>query len=177
MSKNIAITFYKSPVGELILGSMDDKLCLADWRYRKMRKTIDGRIQRFTGAAYREESSPVIEDTLKQFAEYFSGERTAFDLPLLLAGTEFQINVWNELVKVEYGTTSTYLELARRLGRESAVRAVAGANGDNAISIIIPCHRIIGSDGELVGYAGGLSVKQRLLELEHTRGLQNELFS
>jgi methylated-DNA-[protein]-cysteine S-methyltransferase len=103
--------------------------------------------------------------------EYFLGERKAFDIPLLMVGTEFQHSVWQGLIQIPYGTTASYLELSRNIGNEKAVRAVATANGANAISILIPCHRIIGSNGDLVGYAGGLATKKKLLELE------NNLFS
>jgi len=98
--------------------------------------------------------------------EYFLGERSVFDIPLLLVGTDFQKSVWNALEKVEYGETATYLDLALSIDNENAVRAVGSANGANGLAIIIPCHRIIGSQGELVGYGGGLSLKKRLLELE-----------
>ena len=163
----IAIQTYKSPVGEILLGSYDGKLCMADWKYRRMRTTIDKRIQKGLNAEYVEESSPIIEETIKQMDEYFSNERKTFDIPLLMVGTEFQKSVWTALRKVDYGTTASYLELAKNMGNEKAVRAVATANGANCIGFIIPCHRIIGSNGDLVGYAGGLSVKKKLLELEN----------
>ena len=163
----ISIQYYKTPVGELILGSYDNKLCLADWRYRKMRSTIDSRIQKGLNAKYVEESSEVIVEAMKQFDEYFTHERQSFDIPLLMVGTDFQKSVWQGLIKIPYGTTASYLELSQNIGNEKAVRAVASANGANAISIMIPCHRIIGSDGSLTGYAGGLPVKKKLLELEH----------
>jgi methylated-DNA-[protein]-cysteine S-methyltransferase len=98
--------------------------------------------------------------------EYFRAERKRFELPLLLVGSDFQKRVWDALLGVAYGETSSYLGLAEKVGNKSAVRAVASANGANAISIIVPCHRIIGSKGELVGYAGGLRAKERLLALE-----------
>jgi methylated-DNA-[protein]-cysteine S-methyltransferase len=164
---HIKIQYYKSPVGEIILGSYDNKLCIADWKYRKMRTTIDSRIQNGLKAKYIEESSEVIEETIKQMKEYFFGERKDFDIPLLMVGTEFQKSVWHGLIKIPYGTTASYLELSKNIGNEKAVRAVASANGANSISIMIPCHRIIGSNGDLVGYAGGLATKKKLLEIEH----------
>ncbi len=163
----INIQTYKSPVGELLLGSYDGKLCLADWKYRRMRTTIDKRLQNGLNAEYSEESSEVIEQTITQLKEYFSGRRKTFDIPLLTIGTEFQKSVWQGLIKIPYGANASYLELAKNIGNEKAVRAVASANGANAISILIPCHRIIGSNGELVGYAGGLPAKKKLLELEN----------
>ncbi len=163
----ISIQYYKSPVGEILLGSYEGKLCLADWKYRRMRSTIDKRIQSGLNAEYVEQSSEVIEETIKEMKEYFAGERKDFDIPLLMVGTDFQKSVWEGLIQVPCGTTASYLELSRNIGNEKAVRAVASANGANAISILIPCHRIIGSNGDLVGYAGGLPVKKKLLELEN----------
>jgi methylated-DNA-[protein]-cysteine S-methyltransferase len=157
---------YTSPVGELIIGSFDNELCLCDWRYRKMRGAIDQRIQKDLNAEYKEGESYIIENTIQQLSEYFSKERTQFDIPLKLVGTEFQKQVWKELIKIPFGETSSYLNLSQKLGNDKAIRAVASANGANAISIIVPCHRIIGSDGKLVGYAGGITAKKKLLELE-----------
>lgn len=163
----IDITHYKTAAGELILGTYNNKLCLLDWRYRRMRTTIDKRIKNRLNADYLECSNELIEQTISQIDEYLLGKRTTFDIPILMIGTEFQQSVWNALLEVPYGSTSTYLQLAKKLDNEKAVRAVASANGANAISIIIPCHRIIGSNGDLVGYAGGLPAKKRLLTLEN----------
>lgn len=162
----ISIQTYSTPVGDILLGSYDGKLCLADWKYRKMRTSIDKRLQKGLNAKYVEESSEVIVETMKQLDGYFANERKLFDIPLLMVGTDFQKSVWQGLMKIPYGTTASYLELSRKIGNEKAVRAVASANGANAISIMIPCHRIIGSDGSLAGYAGGLATKKKLLELE-----------
>ena len=164
--KQIKIQYYKSPIGELLLGSYENKLCIADMRYRKKRTTIDNRIQQGLNAEYVEEPSEVVTQTIKELEEYFRYERKEFSIPLLLVGTEFQKSVWQGLIDTPFGTTSSYLELAKRIGNEKAVRAVASANGANAIAILVPCHRIIGSNGELVGYAGGLDVKRKLLEIE-----------
>lgn len=162
----ICIQTYKSPVGEILLGSYDNKLCLGDWKYRKMRNRIDVRLQKALNVEYVEQSSKVIEETVKQLKEYFEGSRKTFDVPLLMVGTDFQKSVWEGLLNIPYGTTASYLELSKNIGKVKAVRAVASANGANAISILIPCHRIIGSNGDLVGYAGGLPTKKKLLELE-----------
>jgi len=159
----IKIEYFKTPYGELILGSYEERLCLCDWRYRKMRVSIDNRIKAGLKDDYREESSDVIKETIVQFNQYFDGERTEFNIPLLLVGSDFQKSVWNALLQIPYGKTDTYLGLSKKLENEKAIRAVASANGANCISIIIPCHRIIGSDGNLVGYAGGLDVKKKLL--------------
>ncbi len=103
---------------------------------------------------------------IKQFDEYFSGARREFDIPLRLDGTPFQVSVWNELRKIPFGTTTTYGEIARRIGNPKAMRAVGLANGRNPIPIIVPCHRVIGSNGALTGFGGGLENKTRLLDLE-----------
>lgn len=163
----INIQFYHSPVGELILGSFEGKLCLADWQFRKKRTSIDKRLQQGLTAEYIEQDTPVLEQTRKQLNEYFKRERKTFDIPLLMVGTDFQKQVWQGLMGIPYGATCSYLELSKNIGNEKAVRAVASAAGANAISILIPCHRMIGSDGSLTGYAGSLSAKQSLLRLEH----------
>jgi len=164
--KVVNIQYHKTKIGELVLGSFNDRLCLLDFRYRRMRKTVDERIKRGLNAEFVEQSDEIVENTRMQLDEYLLGKRREFDIPLLTVGTDFQKSVWNTLMKVSYGTTSTYARLAKDINNEKAVRAVASANGANAIGIIIPCHRIIGSDGELVGYGGGLAVKKRLLTLE-----------
>jgi methylated-DNA-[protein]-cysteine S-methyltransferase len=164
---SIYIQYYSTKFGELILGSFEEKLCLCDWRYRKMRDSVDSRIQKGLKASYIEQNSEILSKTITQLEEYFICEREQFDIPLLLIGTDFQKSVWNALINIQYGSTSTYLRLSETLGNKEAIRAVASANGANAISIIIPCHRIIGSDGDLIGYAGGLETKKKLLELEN----------
>ena len=166
MEKFIDIHYFTAPVGELILGSYEEQLCLCDWRYRKMRAAIDKRTQQALKAGYKEGSSAVIIKTIQQLNEYFDGKRTFFDIPLLLIGTDFQKRVWNLLLSIPYGNTISYLKLSEQIGNPLAIRSVASANGANSISIIIPCHRIIGSNRELVGYAGGLDAKKKLLALE-----------
>lgn len=152
--------------GELILGVFNQTVCLCDWKYRSMRTQIDTRIQNGLNAAYQEDTDPLLDNLENQLSEYFQGERKSFDLPLTTVGTDFQKEVWSELLNIKYGSTETYGGLAQRVGRPMAVRAAGSANGANAISIIIPCHRIIGRAGTLGGYAGGLSAKRKLLELE-----------
>jgi len=114
-----------------------------------------------------EQDDEILRGTIRQLNEYLEGRRMEFDIPLLMVGTDFQKSVWKALLKVPYGATSTYSQMARDIGKERAVRAAGNAIGANPIAIIIPCHRIIGSDGGLVGYGGGLSLKKRLLRLEH----------
>ena len=170
----IYIHHYPSPLGELVLGDYNNQLCLCDWRYRKMRNEVDNRLLNGLQATFEIQTTPLLEETMEQLAAYMDKKLTHFDLPLLLVGTDFQQSVWKALQQVEYGKTQTYLGLSKQLNNPKAIRAVASANGANAISIIIPCHRIIGSNQELVGYAGGLSVKRKLLALE--QGSQLTLF-
>lgn len=173
----IYIHHYSSPFGELILGDFEDHLCLCDWFYRKRRNQIDNRIKLHLNAEYQENKTDLLVEAENQLEEYFKGKRKEFNLPLKLAGTDFQIKVWNALQQFPYGKTETYLGLSKLLENKKAVRAVAGANGANAVSIIIPCHRIIGSNFELTGYAGGINTKRRLLKLEGSLpGNQLELF-
>jgi methylated-DNA-[protein]-cysteine S-methyltransferase len=171
----IAISYFKTSLGELILGSYKEELCLCDWRYRKMRNEIDNRIQKGLESQYIEDETLAIIETKKQLNEFFKSDRKSFEIPLLLVGTDFQKSVWNELIKIPFGKTISYLELSQKLGDVKAIRAVASANGANAISIIIPCHRIIGSDGKMIGYAGGLNVKKKLLQLEGSIPIQGQL--
>ena len=162
----INIQFHKTKFGEFILGSFERQLCLLDFRYRKMRSTVDNRIKRSLKAEFIENNDEILQETRQQLVEYFNQKRTGFNLPLLMVGTDFQKTVWEALLQVGYGKTSSYLELAKKINNPKAVRAVANANGANAIGIVIPCHRIIGSNGELGGYGGGVAVKKRLLRLE-----------
>ena len=118
---------------------------------------------------------PDMFNVYPQLQEYFSGERKQFDLPLEIEGTEFQKRVWNELLIIPYGRTISYKELAVKLGDEKVIRASASANGANPLPIVIPCHRVIGSDGSLIGYGGGLEIKEKLLILEGSR--QENLFN
>lgn len=147
---------YNSPVGELWIEEEDGFLIRIE-RMRKERK-------------YDSKTDPqpvtVLEKTCRELDEYFAGKRKSFDIPLKLSGTEFQKKAWEELQKIPYGETITYGEQARRLGNEKAVRAVGGANGRNPVLIMVPCHRVIGADGSLTGFAAGISVKAFLLELE-----------
>jgi methylated-DNA-[protein]-cysteine S-methyltransferase len=162
----INIYYYNSPLVEMILGSYGDKLCLADWKNRRNRETIDRRVQRSLNAEYRYSRSEVIEKTMKQLEEYFALKRQSFEIPLLFAGTVFQKRVWKQLAEIPYGTHISYKALAKEIGNSSAVRAVASANGANAISLLIPCHRVIGNDGTMKGYAGGTEIKKKLLDME-----------
>lgn len=163
---SVSIQHYKTPYGELLLGSFNEQLCLCDWRYRRMRTSIDKRIKTALKTDYVEQPCALLDETARQLNEYFTQQLKQFDLPLLMLGTEFQQTVWNALLTIPYGATSSYLELANNISNPKAVRAVASANGANAMSVIIPCHRVIGSNGKLTGYAGGLLAKKKLLALE-----------
>lgn len=124
----------------------------------------------FPGRSFRgpyiEAETPVLEMAARQLYEYFSGRRTVFDLPLTPAGTPFQRRVWDALLNIPYGETRSYLHIATQVGNPAACRAVGAANGKNPIAIFIPCHRVIGADGSLVGFGGGLHIKEHLLRLE-----------
>ena len=174
----IQFQYFKTSFGELILGEYEQKICLCDWRYRKSRNQIDQRIMNFFKADFIEKPGSETEKLKLQLEEYFCGNRKEFDLELVFAGSNFQQKIWNELLNIEYGKTISYLQLSEKTGDKNAVRAVAAANGANAISIVVPCHRVIGSKGELTGYAGGLSTKRKLLMLEKAEiNFQTDLFS
>jgi len=162
----IVIKHFDFSCGTLILGSFEGKLCLCDWADGRRRVSVDQRLQKCLKADYVEDSSDVIEKARQQLDEYFLSKRREFDIPLLFVGTDFQKIVWNELLKIPYGKTISYGALAQRIDLPNAVRAVANANAVNAISIIAPCHRVIGSNGSLTGYGGGLERKRFLLDLE-----------
>ena len=168
INKVIIIEYFETAYGELILGVFEEKLCLCDWRYRVKRDSIDQRIKNGLNASFLEGSSKILDLTKRQLTEYFNNERSDFDLPLMFIGSEFQESVWNALLSIPYGISKTYKALSIELGNVDAIRAVASANGANAISIIVPCHRIIGSNGELIGYAGGINSKKKLLSLENS---------
>ena len=128
----------------------------------------DGALVRLAFGRLRDPSpaSPLLDHAAAQLREYFAGSRQEFDLPLAPAGTEFQLACWQALAEIPYGETRSYGEQARRIGRPDRARAVGAANGANPIAIILPCHRVIGADGSLVGFGGGLETKRRLLDLE-----------
>lgn len=162
----IIIRKYEAPCGTLVLGSYGDRLCLCDWLKEKHRGFVNNRLCRLLNAEISEGCSSVVDRTASQLDEYFAGEREEFDIPLLFVGTDFQKKVWNALLEIPYGRTVSYGEMARMTGMPKSVRALANANGANAISIFAPCHRVIGSDGSLTGYGGGLDAKEYLLKLE-----------
>ncbi|MDR1407868.1 MAG: methylated-DNA--[protein]-cysteine S-methyltransferase [Tannerella sp.] len=167
MNRTITIQHYESPCGKLLLGSCDDKLCLCNWQGKRHRQIVDERIRNGLQASFEEGVSDVTANAAVQLDEYFGGKRTVFDMPLLFVGTDFQQSVWQLLPEIPYGQTLSYAALSLRLGRPEAVRAVANANGANALSIFVPCHRVIGSNDRLTGYGGGLAAKMFLIKLEY----------
>ena len=171
-NNKIQIQRYHSPCGELLIGSFQGKLCLCDWTERKKRMLIDKRLQHALNAVYKEEPSDVTHEAIRQLNEYFEKKRRAFDIAILPIGTSFQKSVWCKLQEIPYGKTLSYGELAQKMNHPTAIRAVANANGANAVSIFIPCHRIIGSNHSLTGYAGGTEAKRFLLQLEQ----ENDFF-
>ena len=166
MKKIVNIQHYDSPCGELVLASVDGELCLCDWNGMPCAERNKRRLLRLLDAVFKEEPSEVIEQTKRQLDEYFAGTPRVFDIPLHPVGTDFQKAVWSALLEIPYGEVRTYMDIARRVDNVRGVRAVAQAIGANGIGIIIPCHRVIGSDNSLTGFAGGLETKRRLLELE-----------
>jgi methylated-DNA-[protein]-cysteine S-methyltransferase len=157
------VTYYSktiwSPVGELTLVADDRGLAAILWE-----NDSPDRVR--LGALTEKADHPVLVETERQLAEYFAGERRAFDVPLSFAGTDFQKRVWAALLAIPFGETRSYGEIADQLGNPGASRAVGAANGRNPISIIAPCHRVVGSNGKLTGFAGGLEAKAYLLDLE-----------
>ena len=157
----------QTPLGKMLLSATDDGICLFDFEYRKSIDNIKKRIESYAGTAFTEGEHPHFELLKTQIAEYFVGTRMEFTIPLHLMGTPFQLSVWHALQQIPYGETRSYKKQAIQLGNEKAIRAVAGANGENGIAIIVPCHRVIGENGSLTGYGGGLPKKKWLLEHEN----------
>ena len=151
-----------SPFGDLTLVARDDALAAVLWENDR-----PGRVK--LGEMSEDADHPVLVEAAAQLTDYFAGKRTMFDLPLSFAGTDMQRAVWSALLTIPFGETRSYADVARQIGRPTAVRAVGAANGRNPISIIAPCHRVVGSDGSLTGFAGGLAAKEKLLTLEGAR--------
>ena len=149
--------YFDTPIGELLLAGKADLLSMIGFPKGAMRRDPEA------DWIYNEEP---FEIARKQLSEYFSDQRKEFDLPLALTGTEFQVSVLQALLQIPYGETTSYGAIARQIGRPKAMRAVGAANGRNPIPIIVPCHRVIGSSGDLTGFGGGLDTKEALLRLE-----------
>jgi len=165
-SKVIDLTRIETPLGTMIACGVEDGICLLEFSDRKMLETELKDLAKRLNSTIVLGENPHFNKLRKQLDAYFEGKLHEFSIPLVTPGTDFQIQVWNELKNIKFGQTRSYKVQAVALGNAEAVRAVARANGMNRIAIIIPCHRVVGSDGQLTGYAGGLWRKQRLLELE-----------
>ena len=163
---SIMVKRYASPCGVLLLGSMGNELCLCDWAERKHRKCVDRKLMSALKTEYREGTSDVIALAIAEINAYFAGTLREFSVPIRQVGTEFQLCVWRQLQQIPYGTTTSYSKIAENIGKPRAVRAVANAIGANPISIIVPCHRVVGADHSLTGYAGGITAKRTLLQIE-----------
>jgi methylated-DNA-[protein]-cysteine S-methyltransferase len=162
----ISYTRIESRVGPLLLAG--DATALTRLEFHEA-----GRHRLRIESHWREDAEP-FRAAVQQLGEYFAGDRREFELALRLDGTEFQRRVWAELVRIPYGETISYGELARRIGNPAAARAVGLANGANPVAIVVPCHRVIGSDGSLTGFGGGLPIKQKLLDLERRQRTARE---
>jgi methylated-DNA-[protein]-cysteine S-methyltransferase len=150
-------TKVESPVGPLLLAGEESGLHFLSFASSKRAKKPE--------RDWKKDRAPFAE-AIRQVRAYFAGELKLFDLPLIFEGTDFQVRVWHALRTIPYGETWSYMELAQRIGTPKAVRAVGAANGSNPIPIIVPCHRVIGSNGDLTGFGGGLPIKKKLLALE-----------
>lgn len=162
-------THMDSPVGPLLLAADDGGLLLIEFESPRHPAT--------RGSGWREGSSEVLAETRVQLGDYFNGDRREFDLPLSPRGTPFQRDVWRALQRIPYGKTISYAALATSIGKPSATRAVGAANGRNPLPIVVPCHRVIGADGSLTGFGGGLPIKQFLLALEDALPRKADLFT
>lgn len=162
----IKTTRISTPLGEMIAGATEEGICLLEFSDDKILQEELAELKTLLITEIKEGRSRHLRHLKKQLKEYFAGKRKSFDLPLLTPGTDFQKAAWNELLKIPYGETISYHKQAEAINNPGAVRAVGSANGSNRIAIIIPCHRVIGSDGTLVGYGGGLQRKKWLLDHE-----------
>ena len=150
-------SYVESPVGDILIAGDEKGLRLVNFPTGKMKRAIE---------SDWEENNRALKEPIKQLKEYFAGNRKTFDLKLAPDGTEFQLSVLKALQKIPYGETCSYGDIAKKIGRPKASRAVGAANGRNPLSIVIPCHRVIGQNGDLTGFGGGLKTKKVLLELE-----------
>jgi methylated-DNA-[protein]-cysteine S-methyltransferase len=153
--QNIHSTYYASPIGNLRISC--NSTCITEVHFLNKDEPI---------TATQPAAPPVLQQCLEELIEYFQGQRKKFEVPVYQDGTSFQQRVWNELLNIPFGKTISYLTLAKRLGDPKVIRAAASTNGKNHIAIIVPCHRVIGSNNDLVGYGGGLWRKKWLLDLE-----------
>lgn len=155
--QKIYTAFYASPIGQLRISSNDS--CITEVHFLN-------KDEPFTATTALTGAPPVLEQCLDELTAYFNGQRKSFEVPVYQEGTDFQQRVWNELMNIPFGKTISYLTLAKRLGDPKSIRAAASTNGKNCIAVIVPCHRVIGSNNDLVGYGGGLWRKKWLLDME-----------
>jgi O-6-methylguanine DNA methyltransferase len=175
----IFTSHFDTPIGEMIAGATDEGICLLDFKYRKHLSVIQDRISNGLNDVFVEGGHSLLEHLRRELDDYFTGNRTEFSVPLQPVGSEFQQKIWTALGGIPYGAVATYMQQAKVYGDEKAIRAVATANGMNGIAILIPCHRVIGTNGSLTGYAGGLPAKRWLLDHERRhsgREMQSSLF-
>lgn len=167
MIETIFTQTVETPCGWLILQSTGKALICCDWAEGWHRETVNRRLERyFPRKRVEQKADDIITRTEEELREYFAGSRRSFDIPLDLAGTDFQRAVWDELLRIDFGKLVTYCDIAAVIGRPKAVHAVGVAVGENPCSILVPCHRVVGSNRSLTGYGGGYDAKRRLLEIE-----------
>jgi AraC family transcriptional regulator of adaptative response/methylated-DNA-[protein]-cysteine methyltransferase len=167
----IVMAMIESPLGPLLAGASDVGICLLEYTDRRMLEANLAALRKRFDCPVVPGEHKWLAQLRRELAEYFDGKRSGFAVPLVFGGTPFQNKVWRELCRIPYGETISYDDQARRIGQPTAQRAVARANGMNRVSILIPCHRVIGKDGSLTGYGGGLWRKRLLLQLEQGRGV------
>jgi AraC family transcriptional regulator of adaptative response/methylated-DNA-[protein]-cysteine methyltransferase len=166
----IVVSSLESPLGPIVAAANDRGICLLEFTDRRMLETQFKTLKKVFSSPIVPGENEHLEALRQQIKKYFARDLREFSLPLVYPGSPFQVRVWNELLRIPYGQTCSYEELARRIGSESGQRAVGHANGTNRIAIVIPCHRVVNKDGKLGGYGGGLWRKQHLLDLE--KGVQ-----
>lgn len=174
----MVFSIYKSPIGEIIIVATDEGVSSSWFVDEGKRELIIKKLEKESGNWLIEGTNDIIVRCKNQLKEYFEGKRKEFDIPFDINGSNFQLTVWNLLKKIPYGKTKTYKQLAQEYGDVKSIRAIANANGENPIGIIIPCHRVIGTDGSMTGYAGGIWRKEWLIlhEQKYTGHEQTSLF-
>jgi AraC family transcriptional regulator, regulatory protein of adaptative response / methylated-DNA-[protein]-cysteine methyltransferase len=170
----INLTTINSPIGTMLAGATETGVCLLEFSERRGTKAVD-EMKKITGFEALYEETSILIQLKKELEEYFEGTRRTFDVPLHYPGTEFQVQVWNALLQIEYGKTKSYKQQSELLNNPGAIRAVGTANGANRISILIPCHRVIGENGNLTGYGGGIWRKKWLLEHEQGKAFPKQM--
>jgi len=170
----IAVQRLETPLGALLVGAVREGICLVQYSDRRLLEQNYATLRQRFGYPLLPVNHPQIDHLRQELSQYFAGTLTRFTVPLVIRGTPFQEKVWSALQQIPYGKTVSYEQLAQNIGQPTAMRAVARANGMNRISILVPCHRVIGKDGQLTGYGGGLWRKRLLLELESTGRLPGD---